>query len=150
MTAREFAEFRRNAIRSYAAANVETGDWAREHAEDRAAIDTDRLLPQGLDTPGMLLLVAEVGAHPVGTVWIAVEDPNGQGAWIYDIEIAASHRGRGLGRALLMAAEEVVAVNGASSIGLNVFADNAAARGLYESSGYEVTSLHMRKALGSD
>jgi hypothetical protein len=33
------------------------------------------------------------------------------------------------------------------SIGLNVFASSAAARSLYESSDYEVTSLHMRKAL---
>ena len=149
MTALEFAGFRRKEIRSYAAANVETGAWAPEYAENRAAIDTDRLLPQGLDTPGMLLLVAEVGARPVGTVWIALEDPNGQGAWVYDIEIAAGHRGRGLGRALLMAAEEVVAANGGNSIGLNVFAGNAAARGLYGSSGYGVTSLHMRKVLGS-
>jgi len=148
MTAPEFDEFRRNTIRGYAAAHVEAGDWAAEDAERRAATDTDRLLPEGIETPGMLLLVAETEAGPVGTLWIALTDPNGQGAWIYDIEVAAGHRGAGLGRALLTAAEEVVAENGGTSLGLNVFAGNVAARGLYESSGYAVTSLHMRKVLG--
>ena len=33
------------------------------------------------------------------------------------------------------------------TIGLDVFADNQVARRLYESSGYETTSLHMRKGL---
>lgn len=148
MTAPEFAEFRRAAIRSYAAANVETGEWAPDDAERRATVGTDRLLPQGVDTPGMLLLVAEVATGAVGTVWIALKDPNGAGAWIYDIEIAAAHRGLGLGRALLKAAEDIVAETGGTSLGLNVFAGNAAALRLYESAGYEVTSLHMRKVLG--
>jgi ribosomal protein S18 acetylase RimI-like enzyme len=148
MTAAEFAEFRLKAIRSYAAEHVEAGNWAPEEAERRATSETDQLLPQGADTPGMLLLVAETEAGSVGTVWVAVEDPNGSGPWIYDIEIDAGHRRSGLGRALLSATERAVAERGGKSLGLNVFAGNDAARRLYDSSGYGVASLHMRKAFG--
>jgi hypothetical protein len=45
------------------------------------------------------------------------------------------------------AAELQVKSRGGDSVGLNVFGDNDAARGLYESAGYEITSAVMRKEL---
>jgi hypothetical protein len=42
-------------------------------------------------------------------------------AWIFDIDVAPEHRGRGYGRALLQAAEREVEQRGVKSIGLNVF-----------------------------
>jgi ribosomal protein S18 acetylase RimI-like enzyme len=83
----------------------------------------------------------------VGVVWIALEREGKEEAWIYDIEIVPEHRGRGHGRALLAAAEREVVKHGGRSIGLNVFGRNTAARGLYASAGYEITSLQMRKGL---
>jgi ribosomal protein S18 acetylase RimI-like enzyme len=56
-------------------------------------------------------------------------------------------RGKGYGRALLRAAEEQAAQQGIDTIGLNVFGSNAVARELYQSSGYETASLHLRKQL---
>lgn len=147
MTAAEFDAFRDRAIKGYAAEHVRAGTWSPERAEALAAKETDELLPDGPNTAGMLLLVAE--APPVGivgVVWVAL-DRGEEGAWIYDIEIIPGQRGRGYGRALLRAAEREVQKCGGSSIGLNVFRGNAVARRLYESSGYEVTALHMRKAL---
>jgi hypothetical protein len=44
-------------------------------------------------------------------------------------------------------AEQLALQNGASSIGLNVFAQNHVARNLYLSLGYEESSIAMRKAL---
>jgi ribosomal protein S18 acetylase RimI-like enzyme len=77
-----------------------------------------------------------------------VDEPPGRaGAWIYDIEIVRERRGEGYGRRLLRAVEQLAAERGATTIGLNVFGGNAVARGLYESCGFEVSSLQMRKAL---
>jgi len=149
MTTAEFNAFRGRLIREYAAERVSTGDWAPEQAEDRAARLTDDRLPEGRSTPGMLLLSAEApDGEPVGTVWVALDQPLRGGAWIFDIQIDPKHRGKGYGRALLQAAEQESARQGATAIGLNVFGANAVARHLYESSGYQVTATQMRKELG--
>jgi ribosomal protein S18 acetylase RimI-like enzyme len=149
MTAAEFGEFRARLIRAYAADHVQAGNWPVADAEGRAAAEIDSLLPQGGRTPGTLLLTAQAAdGGKVGHVWVALQgpDPNGD-AWIYDIEIAPKQRGRGYGRALLTAAEQAAARHGARSLALNVFGPNAIARGLYESAGYKITTLQMRKEL---
>jgi ribosomal protein S18 acetylase RimI-like enzyme len=150
MTPREFAIFRTRLVRDYAAEHVRAGNWSVEESEILAAEQTDHLLPLGLDTPGILLLVAETPeGDPVGHVWVALDrrPGSGGGAWIYDIEVASDRRGQGYGRALLQAAENETARRGVSAIGLNVFGSNAVARRLYESSGYGVTTMQLRKEL---
>jgi ribosomal protein S18 acetylase RimI-like enzyme len=147
MTQPEFDVFRSLGVAEYAKDNVRMGEWSSEDAERLAAEQTDALLPAGLDTAGMRFLVAEDGGTVVGRVWLAVEEAGKPDAWIYDIEVEEELRGRGYGRALLAAVERLVADHGVDSVGLNVFAYNDAARRLYESAGYEATSIHMRKAL---
>jgi GNAT superfamily N-acetyltransferase len=108
-----------------------------------------RLLPQGGDTPGMAILTALDGDLPVGYVWLHLEPriaTTGE-AWIYDIAVVEDLRGRGYGRRLLAAAEDEARRAGAKHLALNVFGANAVARSLYESSGYEVKTMQMRKAL---
>lgn len=147
MTAEEFSAFRERAIREYAAEHVRAGNWTAEEAVQRAARQTDELLPDGVDTPGMLLLVAETAAAgTVGLAWVAM-DGEARQPWIYDIEIVAGQRGRGLGRALLEAIEAEVRRQGGSTLGLHVFGSNTVARRLYESAGYQITSLDMKKSL---
>jgi ribosomal protein S18 acetylase RimI-like enzyme len=148
MTDPEFAAFRERTVRGYAAAHVHAGNWEADGAEQRAARDMDSLLPQGTATPRTLLLTAEAEPGVVGWTWIALARDGDPGAWVYQIEIDAAHRGRGYGRALLAAAEEEVRRHGVTTLGLNVFGDNAIARGLYASSGYETTTVQMRKRLG--
>ena len=67
--------------------------------------------------------------------------------WVYDVEVDEQARGRGLGRRLMELAEVEVARLGGTSIGLSVFGTNSRARRLYESLGYEPTSIRMRKRL---
>jgi ribosomal protein S18 acetylase RimI-like enzyme len=148
MSEPEFAGFRERAVRGYAAAHVQAGNWDAASSEERAARDMDGLLPQGPATPGMLLLSAEAEPGVVGWIWIALARDDEPGAWIYQIEIDPSHRGRGYGRALLAAAEEEVRRRGVTALGLNVFGENLIARRLYESAGYEATTVQMRKRLG--
>lgn len=151
MTAAEFDAFRARLIPGYAAEHVRAGDWSPDEAEGLAAEQMDFLLPAGPETPGMLLMSAETDdGDLVGLVWIALQHLGSPGSsWIYYIEIAPGHRGRGYGRALLRAAEQHSARHGAHAIGLNVFGANAVARSLYESSGYEIMSMNMRKELRS-
>lgn len=147
MTPAEFASFRAHAVREYAAAHVRAGHWAADAAERRAAEETEELLPQGLQTPAMLLLIGESDADGVvGTAWLATAQPERVGAWLYDI-VVPERRGKGYGRGLLAALERHLASLGVESLGLNVFANSPIARELYESSGYEVTSQNMTKAL---
>lgn len=149
MTAAEFAVYRQQSIRDYAAEHVRAGNWSPSQAEELAAKETDDLLPGGVDTPGMLLLAAETAdAGLIGIVWVELQHRQTTGAWIYDIRIVPEQRGRGYGSALLRAAEREVEKQGVKSIALNVFGGNAVARHLYESSGYELMSLFMRKRLG--
>lgn len=149
MTQEEFRLYRERAISEYAAENIRAGNWNPEEAEQQAARETDELLPHGVETAGMVLLVGETAGGVVGLVWLGPAPPDRSGWWIYDIEVVPAQRGRGYGRALLEAAEREAQLRGAESIGLNVFGGNDPARGLYESSGYEVAATHMRKRFGS-
>jgi GNAT superfamily N-acetyltransferase len=148
MTAAEFAALRDRLVPGYAAEKAHSGEWAEDQAEALAVKQTAELLPEGPDTPGMLLLTAEDSSgQPIGSVWVALDRHRAGEAWIYDIEVNPEHRGKGLGRALLQAAEQQAARHGATWIGLNVFGGNAVARNLYESSGYQITGINMRKEL---
>jgi ribosomal protein S18 acetylase RimI-like enzyme len=151
MTQEEFGTFRERAIRQYAAEHVRAGNWSPERAEELAAKETDELLPDGLNTAGMLFLVGESRTNSVvGVAWVALHREGCEGAWIYDIEVAREHRGHGYGHALLRATEREVEKHGGTSIGLNVFGDNVVARRLYEAAGYDTISVQMRKRLGQD
>ena len=58
--------------------------------------------------------------------------------------VAATHRRRGIGRALLAAAEEWARGAGVSKLELHVFPHNEAAIALYEGFGYEREGYRRR------
>ncbi len=135
----------------YVAEQIRAGNWSAVDAEELARVQQHRLVPLGIATPGMHWYIARTPSDEVvGYLWLATEptDPVTGGAWIYAIEVEPGYRGRGFGRRLLDAAELEARRLGARAIALNVFGANHVARQLYESSGYEVTSLQMRKTLG--
>jgi len=80
-------------------------------------------------------------------LWIGPYSDDPQRWWVWNIEIDDAHRRKGLGRKAMLLAENLARDNGANSIGLNVFAHNRVARNLYQSLGYEESSVQMRKAL---
>ncbi|MGN6132519.1 MAG: GNAT family N-acetyltransferase [Nocardioidaceae bacterium] len=78
----------------------------------------------------------------VGHLWLAVRDRVG---YLFDIELLPAARGRGLGRASMLAAQDAARSLGAEVLRLNVFGHNAVARHLYERLGYDVVSaVHTR------
>ena len=68
-------------------------------------------------------------------------------AWVYNIEVDPAFRGRGYGRAAMILAEEEARSRGMTSLGLNVHGQNTVARSMYDSLGYGVTALQMKKPL---
>jgi ribosomal protein S18 acetylase RimI-like enzyme len=66
---------------------------------------------------------------------------------VYDVHIDEAFRGRGLGRATMLAAEDVVRSEGFGRIALNVFGGNDRAEQLYRSLGYGVDSTQLSKSL---
>ena len=84
----------------------------------------------------------------VGYLWVGRGTSGDPTAWwIWDIVINESHRGRGYGRTAMELAEEYALSRGAKTLGLSVFGFNKVAQGLYESLGYETTTVKMQKPL---
>ncbi|MGH3447573.1 MAG: GNAT family N-acetyltransferase [Nocardioidaceae bacterium] len=147
MTQHEYDAWWRGAIAEYAEDNVRTGSMPADSAQEMAAKQFAELLPDGLDTQGQHLLVAEDGGERVGVFWVHIRPgQEGTEAFIYDITVEEALRGRGYGRAAMVAGETFAREHGAKSVILHVFEDNTAARSLYQSLGYK-TSIHMGKSL---
>lgn len=145
----EFAAYRERAIPAYAEEVVRARDIdlraALRHAEES--------FPPSLEAvaeSGQWMFRAVHDGADVGWLWLGPPPNGSSGLWVYDIEIDEEHRGEGLGRAVMLAAEQVVRESGYDHLGLNVFGWNSRAESLYRSLGYEVVSTQMRKPLGNE
>jgi len=139
MSADAWERWMSSAIRGYAADKVRVGTWLREDAEAKSAAEFAVLLPDGQATPGheFRSIIDETGAS-VGGLWFAPLRESGRDE---------AFRGRGYGRAALVALEPIVLELGYDTIGLHVFGDNDVARNLYRTSGYLESDVMMRKRL---
>lgn len=145
MTSAEFDGWQPRAIRRYGEQQAEAGSVSADSAQEWAAGEYAKLLPQGLTSPGHHLLIAERDGEQIGLLWLSI--PEGRPAFVYYVEVDPALRGQGLGRAVMAAGEQYATERGATSIGLHVFAHNLVARRLYDQLGYQVTSTHMLKSL---
>ena len=103
--------------------------------------------------PDGALIVADDAGMIVGRLSL-VRDPHPSSAHVADLGlmVAASHRRRGIGRALLAAAERWARGAAVSKLELHVFPHNEAAIALYEGFGYEREGYrrrHYRRPDGS-
>jgi ribosomal protein S18 acetylase RimI-like enzyme len=143
MTEAEFGPWNEQGMADYARNWIERG-VPEDEAWEKARRDHANLLPQGLDTPDVLLSVLEHEGVPVGTLWLALVPER---AYVYDVETDERFRGRGHGRSLMLLAEAQAVAAGRRTIGLNVFAGNTPAERLYESLGYRPVQYAMYKQL---
>jgi ribosomal protein S18 acetylase RimI-like enzyme len=131
----------------YIAERMEADRFTRREAEEFVAVQQQAILPLGVATPGHELRWAnDAAGQRVGFVWLYVNEAMRQ-AFLYQIEVFEPFRGRGLGRELLAAAEELAKSRGVRTIVLNVFATNQPAMGLYQTTGYGTVSHTMAKQL---
>ena len=151
MTDVEFGTWRASAIESYAADVALASGVPLDLATERSQAEFEELLPDGLATQGSWVLKIVDGADgsDVGTLWIGPHPRRPGAAYVFDIEVDAAQRGRGLGRASMLAAEHLVGEAGITEIGLNVFGFNERARRLYDSLGYRVVATQMTKSVAA-
>jgi ribosomal protein S18 acetylase RimI-like enzyme len=81
-----------------------------------------------------LFLVAEEGHDVVGTVMAGYDGHRG---WLYYLASDPHHRGKGIGRALVAAAEDALLELGCPKVQLMVRPGNKDVLGFYDSLGYE-------------
>ena len=146
MTEAEFEAYLEHMVVKFAASNVTSGNWTAEEAVAKSAESLARLLPDGLATKDTRLCLARdaVTGDRVGIYWLHLR-PHGTetAAFIYDIEIDAGLRGRGYGRAVMLAGAGLARELGSVQLGLHVFAYNETAIALYTSLGFAATDLVM-------
>ena len=100
------------------------------------------------------VLVAERGGAVVGyvTVWTRhrstePDDDPAEHAFVSDLVVLGAHRGGGIGRGLLAAAEREAREAGAPFLRLSVKAGNTEAESLYARNGFAPVEVFLEKTL---
>jgi ribosomal protein S18 acetylase RimI-like enzyme len=114
--------------------------------------DATRRAEAQLADPQRTTLVAVADGFVVGYVQLAPLPAPELGSMVREqpaadvsIAVSATHRGRGIGRALMEAAEDRAARDGLTLITLNALTANESAIGLYRSLGYEASGVLMHR-----
>jgi len=145
MTQAEFDAWLPLAKTGYAA-DISGAGADDEAARVKAERDFPQLLPDGLASKGQDLYTVEHDGDAVGMLWVAErQDDFGRSLFVYDVQIDEAHRGRGLGRAAMLLAEQEAQRRGIDRVTLNVFGGNDVARSLYRSLGYDELAVYMMK-----
>ena len=148
MTQPEFEAFLEQEIPEYAADNVRAGYWDESEALEKSRQQIESLLPQGLQTKEHYIYSLVDGEQAVGMIWLRAQlDRAVKSGFIFDVIVDEKFRGKGYGRQVMTLIEEKARELDLKSIGLHVFAYNKVAKNLYESMGYEISSLNMIKKL---
>jgi ribosomal protein S18 acetylase RimI-like enzyme len=96
-----------------------------------------------LGNPYNLVLIAEIGAEPVGYVYASLTR-HAETPWryaydmvyVHQIGVRAAHRRRGVGTALLAAVRAEAASRNVALLGLDVWSFNAEARAFFQRQGF--------------
>src|SRR3954447_21095502 len=151
MPSAQFDVWSRRSIEGFVAQQGAAGLLPEPEARASAERQLEELLPDGPTTRTHHLWQVVVGDEVVGALWLRVRPLRCEvEAYVFDVEIESRLRGRGLGRAPMLAAETAGRDLEADVIRLNVFAHNTAAVRLYESLGYTATDVTLTKRLTND
>lgn len=124
-------------VEGYGQSFVDAGLLSPEEARVRAEEQTAALLTEGLATPGHELVTLADHGEPVGEIWLRHGLEPGV-SFVFDVEVNDGQRGKGYGKALMIAGEAASLAAGSSRLGLHVFGHNTVARRLYEKIGYQI------------
>lgn len=148
MGSAEFDEWLTSRVARYARERAQADALDEATSLERAERQFAELLPQGPQTPDQLLRVAEDDhGTRVAVVWVGPHPAVPDAAWVWDVEVEQDRRGRGYGRAVMLAAEDLARQLGRKHLGLHVFGENSVARQLYRSLGYDEVHVQMSKPL---
>ncbi len=114
-------------------------------AQTELALVDARLPLHRLDAGTGFYLVAWDGGEPVGHAYLALTSP----PEVQDMYVLPELRGRGIGTALLDAAEDEARARGAARLTLTVSVENARARRLYARHGYAECGVPPKRVRGT-
>jgi RimJ/RimL family protein N-acetyltransferase len=134
------------------AVGAEPEGWLLADSRWRSVSDERRFIRSVRRHPNGALLVADLEGEIAGRLSIARDlHPSSPHVADLGLMVAASHRRRGIGTALLIHAEEWAREGGVTKLELHVFPHNVAALALYRKLGYEregYRSRHYRRPDG--
>lgn len=152
MTEAEFAAYAEASCADYARNSPHYRDRPLDETLPKVRAEFARRLPEGRATKGFLLLsvtLVEGGSErAVGSCEIGESPAGSRTVYIWNFVLDASVRGRGHGKRAFALVLERLRALGYAKVGLNVFADNAVARKIYEEAGFTVTQMNMERRLG--
>ncbi|MDI3283724.1 GNAT family N-acetyltransferase [Polyangium sp. 15x6] len=124
----------------------------RQRETAAALLERQALSETPLQTiPGEVVLIAETAAgEAIGFVWVRTAvDPFTQQpvGHVEDLATVPGHEGKGVGGALMAAAEDWARDRGLSALTLHVWPANTRARALYVRQGFGEEMIRMRKVL---
>lgn len=148
MKEHEYTLWIQESIKEYAEEKTIAGNFQKETSLEQAENEFNQLLPDGLKSKDHYLftLIDGENQEDVGSLWINVQE-DGIEAFIYDIKIHESKRGRGYGKEALKSLDSYAREKDISKISLHVFGHNKVALSLYQNTGFEVTNVLMSKTL---
>lgn len=105
-----------------------------------------------LDEPKIIVLAAEREGDVIGYAYAGVEGRDymslrGPAGVVYDIVVDPSHRGEGVGRALLDATLEELKARGSCQVVLSTAEQNVSAQRLFARAGFRRTMVEMTREL---
>ena len=146
--AQKFSSWLKRSTSEYVA-DLITAGTSPAKAQDNAERTMAGSFPDSLPTDSNAVFILDHDDFgDVGYLWIGrdtSEDPAYW--WLWDIMVDPEYQGKGFGREAMELAEAYALAQDAKTLGLSVFGFNHAARGLYESLGFETTGVKMRKTL---
>ncbi|MGI8700698.1 MAG: GNAT family N-acetyltransferase, partial [Nocardioidaceae bacterium] len=146
MTVAEYDAWYLGAVSEYAEHHIRAGSMPADKAHDIAARQFAELLPDGVATEAHHLLVGEAGGAPIGMLWLNLRTGGERAsAFVYDVVVDKDMRGRGYGRALMVAAESYLAPRGGTTIKMPLLGDKTTTLHLYKSPGYIATKTNTTK-----
>ena len=148
INAQRFPSWQERCHAEYTADLIAAGETPQ--AADRHATDSlERAFPTAAPTADNAVFdLVHDTAGAVGYLWIGRDNSGDDTSWwVWDVVVEPEYRGKNYGRTAMQLAEDHARSAGARTLGLSVFGHNTAARGLYESVGYETTTVKMRKQL---
>ncbi|MET8646465.1 GNAT family N-acetyltransferase [Streptomyces sp. NPDC004096] len=137
MTAAEYPEWLASEKVAYVGDIVRAGALSPEEAVRKSDRDFAKLIPEGLETPDNTFLVLEAAGEQIGTGWLKHRYLPGV-TYGYSLNIQEQHRGKGYGRAAMVAGEQATLAAGDSALMFTVWGGNEVAMNLYTSAGYRV------------
>jgi len=147
ITAAEFQVYKNILISGYADQSVKSGRVAADTSVEWSEEEMVKILPKDLDTEGHFIfkIINTDSELILGYIWFANQPDNKEHAYLFDINLLEEHRGQGYGRKAMELLEIVLKEKGYVALGLHVYCFNEGAIKLYQSIGFETTSLLMRK-----